>query len=260
MGSGPDRPSVTLYLEGFANDFIAANFPRLHKKGDKAGQPVGQLDRLRVPDFVVPVPNPTLHGGASSVEQFAAAGSTIIFWAPHLLWAAHVGRPRCVKCRRQCGFDGWRTHLHPVSGDDATHYIKHYGFCCKKCPGEWPARGQRGRRAGARGGALVPAAGAQAAGGACQPVPHPPNTNTAAAAENGGKDVNFSTLHVDYMAQVRLEMQPFRGQASLWAGQPSFALPSAQKRSPRDHSAHACTGCCLPCSCPSSSANSFRRT
>jgi len=80
-------------VQKYAQDYAFAKIKTLPKRNNRTGK-LGDLDRNQHPDFIYPLPNPTIHGlGAVSrldPTKFQGLGSYVVVFAPDIYWDRHV--------------------------------------------------------------------------------------------------------------------------------------------------------------------------
>lgn len=100
----------------------------------KADWPAG------LPDFIMPLRNPTLTRGAGTPpsalqpELFHLLHGSVVLFAPHLFWPGLV-EVKCPLCGDKATAHGWSTRIRKVAGVLGVWYINGARYICRDCKG-----------------------------------------------------------------------------------------------------------------------------
>lgn len=130
-------------LEKYIKDYIDRLLKLLPKLNNRTGKrPV--LNKEQHPDFIYPVPNPTIvYGDSSSIdirkldpEAFDLIGSKIILFGPDIYWNGLV-QVCCPLCKQPAASHGWCKTLRRVKTLHHTYYLVGRRYKCVNCPSKW---------------------------------------------------------------------------------------------------------------------------
>lgn len=124
-------------VQKYAQDYAFAKIKTLPKRNNRTGK-LGDLDRNQHPDFIYPLPNPTIHGlGAVSrldPTKFQGLGSYVVVFAPDIYWDRHV-TVCCPLCNQPAKPHGWCNNVRRVVGIQHTYYVVGRRYRCQDCAG-----------------------------------------------------------------------------------------------------------------------------
>ena len=94
-----------------------------------------------LPNFVAPLPNPTLTFDAKAgtlgdldPQQFHCLNSSVVLFAPHLLWPGLV-EIKCPLCESKAMAHGWSTSIRRITGLFGVWYLNGARYKCTNCRG-----------------------------------------------------------------------------------------------------------------------------
>ena len=130
-------PAVTLQrrVQAYAQGVIE----RFPKRNNKTGRLKDKLDPNQHPNFLYPMPNPTIHasGGVAQLDplDFQGLGSFLVVFAPDMYWDQLV-TVRCPLCEQKASPHGWCPQLRRVCGLQHTYFVIGRRYRCDGCTGE----------------------------------------------------------------------------------------------------------------------------
>lgn len=135
---GQPTPGITSYVL----DRFKAVKSALPKLNSRSGWLLDPWPIEKVPNFVLPLPNPTLKFDPKaqtlkdfSPEEFLAMHSWMVLFAPHLFWPKLV-EVKCPLCQEKATSNGWSTSIRKITGLFGVWYLNGARYICKDCKGE----------------------------------------------------------------------------------------------------------------------------
>lgn len=133
-GSSGETNKQTLqkYIQQFSSSIIKT----LPKRNNRTGKFQTDLDSRLHPDFIYPLPNPTIHGlgavGQLKSIKFQALGSFLVVFAPDIFWRVKVSCPLCKEAAKP---HGWCPSMRRVHGVQHTYFVASRRYRCDNCEG-----------------------------------------------------------------------------------------------------------------------------
>lgn len=127
------------HVAGIAKKVISS-LPTINKKTRKLYQ---QLDPQQHPNFIYPLPNPTiaafdplkLRCQELKPEKFYAIHSSLVVFAPSVYWNGQF-QVCCPCCKRPAQMHCWSDDVRRVCGLLGTYYLIGARYRCVGCPGK----------------------------------------------------------------------------------------------------------------------------
>lgn len=139
MSTEPKPPKLTK-AEKSVKEFAEKKIKALPKINNKTSVR-RKLDLVQHPDFIYPLPNPTLVHGTAEIDigkldpnAFLLLGSQVVLWGPDIFWGKLV-QVLCPLCKEPASPHGWCKEVRRVYGLHCTYFVAGRRYKCVGCKG-----------------------------------------------------------------------------------------------------------------------------